>query len=54
MSLGIPVSKWSLRRLQCAVGITRSMDLLLTGRGIQALEAHKYGLLVDTTQCGTG
>ncbi|CAH0381376.1 unnamed protein product [Bemisia tabaci] len=50
---GIPVSKWSLRRLQCAVGITRSMDLLLTGRGIQALEAHKYGLLVDTTQCGT-
>jgi hypothetical protein len=41
-------------RLQALVGLSRALDLILTGRAIRAKEAYEWGLANRLVACGTG
>jgi hypothetical protein len=41
-------------RLQALVGLSRALDLILTGRAIKAREAFEWGLANRLVACGTG
>lgn len=41
-------------RLQALVGLSRALDLILTGRAIKAQEAFEWGLANRLVACGTG
>lgn len=41
-------------RLQALVGLSRALDLILTGRAIKAKEAFEWGLANRLVACGTG
>lgn len=52
--LGIPQSQGALDRLKHMVGLSRSLDWVLTGRAIKAEEAFNCGLVARLVACGTG
>lgn len=52
--LGIPQSQGALDRLKHMVGLSRSLDWVLTGRTIKAEEAFHCGLVARTVACGSG
>jgi len=52
--LDIPKSKIFLKRLLMTVGYSRAMDLLLTGRDLNAKEAFECGLANRIVACGSG
>ncbi|XP_054713229.1 2,3-dehydroadipyl-CoA hydratase-like [Uloborus diversus] len=51
---GVPVVNGSTARLPHLIGLSRALDLILTGRGINAREAFEMGLATKITACGTG
>jgi enoyl-CoA hydratase/carnithine racemase len=50
---GIPIVNGSTARLPQIVGLSRALDLILTGRSVNAHEALDYGLANRVTACGT-
>lgn len=40
-------------RLQACIGLSRALDLILTGRSIEAKEALEWGLVNRIVACGT-
>lgn len=50
----IPKSKTFLKRLISAVGYSRAMDLVLTGRDLNTKEAFECGLANRIVACGSG
>jgi len=50
---GIPIVNGSTARLPQIVGLSRALDLILTGRSINAREAYECGLANKITACGT-
>lgn len=41
-------------RLQAMVGLSRALDLILTGRSLNAKEAFDWGVANRIVACGTG
>ncbi|CAH1173753.1 unnamed protein product [Phaedon cochleariae] len=50
---GIPLSDGGTVRLQSMVGLSRALDLILTGRSLNAQEAFQWGLANRIVSCGT-
>ncbi|KPJ07716.1 3-hydroxypropionyl-coenzyme A dehydratase [Papilio machaon] len=51
---GVPQSLYGARRLTSLIGLSRALDLLMTGRLITGTEAHTMGLACKLTSTGTG
>lgn len=51
---GVPLIDGGTVRLQACVGLSRALDLILTGRSIEAKEAFQWGLANRIVACGTG
>ncbi|KFM62575.1 Enoyl-CoA hydratase, mitochondrial, partial [Stegodyphus mimosarum] len=51
---GVPIVNGSTARLPHLIGLSRALDLILTGRAINAKEAYEMGLATKVTACGTG
>lgn len=51
---GIPILCGGTARLPALIGHSRAMDLILTGRLIEAKEAFTWGLINRYTSTGTG
>lgn len=51
---GVPLIDGGTVRLPALVGLSRAMDLILTGRPIKAKEAFEWGLANRVVSCGTG
>lgn len=52
--IGVPIVNGSTARLPQLVGLSRALDLILTGRSVTAREAYEIGLATKLTACGTG
>ena len=50
---GVPLIDGGTVRLQALVGLSRALDLILTGRAIKAQEAYDWGLANRLVACGT-
>ncbi|CAK1591185.1 unnamed protein product [Parnassius mnemosyne] len=50
---GVPQSLYGARRLTSLIGLSRALDLLMTGRLISGTEAHAMGLACKLTSTGT-
>nr|CAD7433103.1 unnamed protein product [Timema monikensis] len=50
---GVPLMDGGTVRLQSMVGLSRALDLILTGRAIKAKEAYEWGLANRVVACGT-
>ncbi|KAL3289328.1 hypothetical protein HHI36_003758 [Cryptolaemus montrouzieri] len=50
---GLPCSKRQTHRLAATVGLSRALDLILTGRTLTAEEAFQWGLANRIVACGT-
>ncbi|XP_059061291.1 probable enoyl-CoA hydratase [Achroia grisella] len=50
---GVPQGLFGARRLTSLIGLSRSLDLLMTGRLISGTEAHQAGLASKLTATGT-
>nr|CAD7265927.1 unnamed protein product [Timema shepardi] len=50
---GVPLMDGGTVRLQSIVGLSRALDLILTGRAIKAKEAYEWGLANRVVACGT-
>ncbi|XP_013137975.1 PREDICTED: probable enoyl-CoA hydratase [Papilio polytes] len=50
---GVPQSIYGARRLTSLIGLSRALDLLMTGRLITGTEAHAMGLSCKLTSTGT-
>lgn len=51
---GVPLIDGGTVRLTALIGVSRAMDLILTGRMIEAKEAHEMGLANRVVSTGTG
>ena len=51
---GVPLMDGGTVRLQAMVGLSRAMDLILTGRSLGAKEALEWGVANRIVACGTG
>lgn len=51
---GVPLMDGGTVRLQALVGLSRALDLILTGRALSAQEAYEWGLANRLVACGTG
>lgn len=51
---GVPVLCGGTVRLPAMIGYSRAMDLILTGRSINAEEAFNWGIAHKYTSCGAG
>ena len=51
---GVPLIDGGTVRLPELIGLSRAMDLILTGRIIEAKEAHEYGIANRLVATGTG
>lgn len=54
LPLGVPLIDGGTVRLPALIGLSRAMDLILTGRAIKAKEAFEWGLANRVVSCGTG
>jgi enoyl-CoA hydratase len=52
--IGVPLMDGGTVRLQTLVGLSRALDLILTGRALTAEEAYEWGLANRLVACGTG
>lgn len=52
--IGVPLIDGGTVRLQALIGLSRALDLILTGRAIPAKEAFEWGLANRLVACGTG
>nr|XP_054922815.1 uncharacterized protein LOC126523684 isoform X4 [Dermacentor andersoni] len=50
---GVPLMAGGSARLPALIGLSRALDLVLTGRPISAKEAHEIGLANRVVSCGT-
>ncbi|KAK4881328.1 hypothetical protein RN001_004647 [Aquatica leii] len=50
---GVPLMDGGTVRLTAMVGLSRAMDLILTGRSLSAKEAFEYGIANRIVACGT-
>ncbi|CAG9125039.1 unnamed protein product [Plutella xylostella] len=50
---GVPLGLLGGRRLTALIGLSRALDLLITGRQITGVEAHEKGLAAKLTTTGT-
>ena len=53
-NLGVPLIDGGTVRLPALIGLSRAMDLILTGRPIKAKEAFEWGLANRIVAVGTG
>lgn len=51
---GIPIMSGGTVRLPKLIGYSRAMDMILTGRLINATEAFQFGLANRIVNCGCG
>ena len=51
--VGVPLVDGGTQRLPQIVGLGRALDLILTGRGVTAQEAHAMGLATQVVPAGT-
>ncbi|CAH2009811.1 unnamed protein product [Acanthoscelides obtectus] len=51
---GIPLTDGATVRLQSMIGLSRALDLILTGRSLSAKEAFEWGVVNRIVACGTG
>lgn len=51
---GVPLVDGATVRLPAIVGLSRALDLILTGRSLNAKEALEWGLANRIVACGTG
>lgn len=51
---GVPLSQAGASRLVALIGLSRALDLLMTGRFVSAKEAFDYGLANRIVAPGTG
>ncbi|PRD20976.1 UNVERIFIED_CONTAM: yngF [Trichonephila clavipes] len=51
---GVPLVNGSTVRLPQLIGLSRALDLILTGRPVSAKEAFEMGIATKITACGTG
>jgi enoyl-CoA hydratase/carnithine racemase len=51
---GVPQTLFGGRRLTALIGLSRALDLLITGKLITGVEAHQAGLASKLTATGTG
>ncbi|XP_049272672.1 probable enoyl-CoA hydratase [Rhipicephalus sanguineus] len=51
---GVPLMAGGSARLPALIGLSRALDLVLTGRPISAKEAHEIGIANRIVSCGTG
>jgi enoyl-CoA hydratase len=51
---GVPLMDGGTVRLQAIVGLSRALDLILTGRSLNAKEAFEWGVANRIVACGTG
>lgn len=51
---GVPLIDGGTVRLQAMVGLSRALDLILTGRSLEAKEALEWGVANRIVACGTG
>lgn len=54
LALGVPLIDGGTIRLPRLVGLSRALDLILTGREIGAKEAHEFGLANRVVPDGKG
>ena len=52
--VGVPLIDGGTVRLPRLIGLSRAMDMILTGRPVEAKEAHEMGLVNRITQTGAG
>ncbi|XP_075985397.1 putative enoyl-CoA hydratase [Anticarsia gemmatalis] len=50
---GVPLSLYGGRKLTSLVGLSRALDLVITGRLITGVEANQFGLAAKLTSTGT-
>lgn len=51
---GVPLMDGGTVRLQAIVGLSRALDMILTGRSLNAKEAFEWGVANRIVACGTG
>ncbi|XP_050312919.1 probable enoyl-CoA hydratase echA8 [Anthonomus grandis grandis] len=51
---GVPLTGGATVRLPALIGLSRALDLILTGRSLAAKEALDWGLVNRVVACGTG
>lgn len=51
--LGVPLVDGGTVRLPAVVGLSRALDLILTGKSLNAKEAFDWGLVNRIVACGT-
>ncbi|XP_037874056.1 probable enoyl-CoA hydratase isoform X2 [Bombyx mori] len=51
---GVPLSLYGARRLTSLIGLSRALDLIMTGRLISGTDAQQMGLACKLTSTGTG
>lgn len=51
--VGVPLIDGGTVRLQATVGLSRALDLILTGRSLNANEAFLWGVANRLVPCGT-
>ncbi|CAG9830347.1 unnamed protein product [Diabrotica balteata] len=50
---GVPITDGATVRLQAMIGLSRALDMILTGRSLNAEEAFQWGMANRIVACGT-
>ncbi len=54
MFVGASMSETGIGRLHAIVGLSKAMELIMTGRWVKSAEALQCGLVNRVVSCGTG